>query len=94
MAGGGPSGAAPEQAPLLHDFRAAQGASAGLLPPGLVGGGGDRPGPGGQLAEAAGQPRGTAHTGRVCVDDSVYTDWKLKSCGEIVWGKQFIELRL
>lgn len=40
ITGGGPSGAASEQAPLLHGIRAAQSAAAALLPPGLLGGGG------------------------------------------------------
>lgn len=69
IAGGGPCGTAPEQAALLHDVWAAEGAEAALLPPRLLGGGGggDQPGPGGQLADATGQLGGAVHT-RTCSD--------------------------
>lgn len=64
IAGGGSTGAAPEQTPDLLNVWIAKGATAALLPPGLLGrggggGGGDRPIPRGQLANATGQLRGT-----------------------------------
>lgn len=73
ISGVGPSGAAPEQTTLLHVVQYAQSAAAALLPPGLLGGGGggDQPGHGGQLADAAGQLRGTTNTDCVCEGGSV-----------------------
>lgn len=62
IAGGGSTGAAPEQTPDLLIVWIAKGATTALLPPGLLGGGGgggDRPIPRGQLANATGQLRGT-----------------------------------